>query len=161
MIRPLPTVLLAGLLTAGCHVYQPAGEAPEPGQSVRVRLTAPGALEMSQVSDEAVRQYDGRLLESGPDTLILSVVRSRNVSEFQRSRTLRNEFPIPRTFVEQIEVRRLSAWRTTAVTAATVGLAGFLVYRAAGGGGSEGDPGDGNDGPQTIRIPLPFHIGHP
>ncbi len=153
MRRIVPILALAAL-TAACHTYRPVTTPPEAGSDVRIRLTAPGAIELSRESDDAVRTYQGQLVGTGPDTLTLSVVQARSASQFQPTRTLRNEFPIPRSFVEGIEVRELSAWRTTLVSAAAAGVVGFLIYRAAGGGGGS-DPGDGENGTiQTIRVPA-------
>lgn len=154
--RRIPALLLIAVLTAGCHVYEPVSEPPAPGTEVRVRLTAPGALEMSRESDEPRRHYEGQLVENDPDTLILSVVQARNVSEFQRSRTLRNNFLIPRDYVQRLEVRALSGWRTAGVVAAGAGVAAFLINRAVEGGGSSGNGPDGGPGPVNIRIPLGY-----
>lgn len=146
-------ILLLTLLAPGCHVYHPVESgSPSPGSDVRVRLTAPGAIEISGATDEATRVYEGRLLDAERDTLRLSVVQARYGRDFERARTFRSELAIPRNFVEGVEVREISVWRTALVSAAAAGVVGVLLHRAGGGGGGVDPPENGN-GTTTSRIP--------
>lgn len=148
--------VLAAVLPAACYTYQPVGESPSPGTSVRVRLTARGALEMSDDTEEARRSYQGDLVSVGGDAVTISMLQSRSQAEFQARRTLRNNLTIPRSYVESLEERTLSTARTSAIVLGAAGAAVGLVL-ALSGGGDGGDPGDGTDpGPVLTRIPIPL-----
>lgn len=154
-VRWMAAVLLA-VFPASCYSYQPVAEAPSPGSSVRVRLTAPGALELSEATDEARRTYEGQLVRAGEDTVTISMLQSRSQSEFEARRTLRNSMSIPRSYVQALERRTLSTAKTTLVIGGAAGVMVALVLGLSGGGEGS-DPGNGGDGgPVLTRIPIPF-----
>lgn len=155
LVRWTAAILLA-FFPASCYSYQALPETPSPGSSVRVRLTARGALEMSDVTDEARRTYEGDLVGAGRDTVTISMLQSRAQAEFDTRRTLRNHLAIPRTYVEALEQRTLSTAKTSLVIAGGAGLiAAIVVGLTSGGDGGSPDDG-GQNGPVLTRIPLGF-----
>lgn len=153
LFRGTAAVLLAAF-PASCYSYQPVAEAPAPGAQVRVRLTAPGALELSEVTDQARRAYEGQLVGAEEDTVRISLLRSRPQSEFDGRRTLRSTLSVPRTYVSALETRTLSTTKTSLVVLAGAGAVVGLIASLTGGGSGSSTSGGGDDGTVTSLIPI-------
>lgn len=156
MIRAGLTVLSV-LVLGGCFVHEPAPAPPDLPARVRVHLTDEAALRVATILGEPRREVDGRLLSAG-DSLRLSVLTDREVSEFAGAREFRTELAFPRGQVTGISLRRLSWPRTLLMGALGAGALAFLVQEVtAGGGGGDGSDGDGGSGRQPsiiLRIPV-------
>lgn len=148
------TVVAAAAL--GCYTYTPVENGPpDAGSEVRVTLEGSGLD-----GERSERSYRGRVVRSGPDTLVLE---TRQVTTPGTSRTAprpsRIRLPVSR--VTRVEQQEISPWRTVAVVGG--GAAGGSLFLAALAGEfsqSQGDNlGDEDSGEQILlplfRIPIP------
>lgn len=142
-MRATAAVLLAAFLLSGCYTYVPTGMTlPAQGKPVRVFLSTPQDVRLSDLTANDVVVIDGELIGTSDEQVALSAwwVKSRSGYEtLGQGETV----TIPLSHLEGVRQKRLSVLRTAAVT----GLA-FLVstvtiaYVARGGG----EPGPGDNG---------------
>ncbi|MCY4400499.1 MAG: hypothetical protein OXE96_14340 [Gemmatimonadetes bacterium] len=149
--------LLAVLSGSGCYTYTPVLNTPPVGSDVRATVTDEEALRLSDLTGQLTRNLDGRLMGATDDSVFVSIVTFRVASEISGSRQLRQSIPIPRTGLEALEARQLSALRTgIAGMLAATGVA--LVVRQVVVGGGGGDNTDDGEPVGTliplIRIPI-------
>ena len=137
---------LTGVLLAvggGCYRYVPlATPQPQTGTHIAALLSDSGAAELADYLGPDVTSIDGRLVNSSPDELQISVstivVRGGGESFWKGEMVC-----VPRRLVSGIQERKLSGSRSGLV--ATIGLAaGVGLLRAFGafsaGSGSGGSP---------------------
>lgn len=140
-MRILLAISFLGL--AGCYSYAPA---PVPGlargAAVRVHMTTPFDLRITQVTVNDVAMVDGEVIGFTADTLALSAWWLQGASGFDypaAGETLR----IPGDRIGRVEKRRLSAVRSAGLAGAVAGITTLLVatLNAAGVFGGPGAPG--------------------
>lgn len=138
-----PTLAL-GLLLAGCFGYVPVtGDDPTPGSSVRLRLSNPAAVELSDRVGHVVRSVEGPLVGATADSLAVDVgwraLYAGTVFEGRR-----DTLSFHRTEVLEMDERKLSRTRTGLLGAGFIAAA-ILVIRSLSGGGSVGSSGNGGN----------------
>lgn len=132
------------LVFVGCFAYVPVtGEDPSTGSDVRLRLSNPAAVELSDRVGTVVRSVEGPLVGATPDSLVVDVgwraLYAGTVFEGRR-----DTLSFHRTEVLEIDQRQLSRTRTGLLGAGFIAAA-ILVVRSLSGGGSEGSPGNGGN----------------
>ncbi|MGQ0647442.1 MAG: hypothetical protein ACT4P7_07700 [Gemmatimonadaceae bacterium] len=163
-IGSVVTISLA--MTTGCYSYThvPLGEV-EPGESVRMRLSAVGVDRLRSGEDSNARllkgfAVTGKVSRLGGDSVLLAVpttVLEANV----RPRTVEHGLTVLRSEVQQVELRRLDRTRTTwasvALGVATVTVVYLVVERGGRSSGSIPNP----TSPPEARIPLGIRLRFP
>jgi hypothetical protein len=141
MRSALIIVLVA--LCSSCFSYTPLQNEPaRQGKRLRVQLSTPRDVRLTNVTANEVVTVDGELVRFAPDTATLSVwmLKARSGYEFIGTG---ETVSLPRRDIAAVEERRLSILRSAAVAAAA-GLAIVLIERAIGGSGGGGkEPGGG------------------
>lgn len=147
---------LVAAATLGCYTYTPVENGPpDAGSEVRVTLGGSGFD-----GERRERSYRGRVVQSGPDTLVLE---TRQVTTPGTSLTAPrpSRIRLPLSRVTRVERQEISPWRTVAMAGG--GMAGGGLFLAAIAGEftqSQGDNlGDEDAGEQILvplfRIPIP------
>jgi hypothetical protein len=140
------SLLLMAALLNGCFSYVPAnGDAPTPGQRVRVYLQEPQDFRLTNVTANDVTLIRGEFAQEVEDGLALSafLLTSQNGYEnLARGETTL----VPRTNIQALELSRLSAAKTAGLAAIVAGI-GVLVSAAIASGfaGGSGPPGGGEE----------------
>lgn len=140
-------------LASGCYTFTAVQETPPVGTDVRATVTDEEALRLSRQTGALSRTLDGRLVGTVNDSVVVSVVTFRAVSEISGSRQLRQSVVIPRDGLEALEVRRLSAWRSGVLGLLSASGIAMVVNRVVVGGGSNDDDVD-IDQPTGTLIPI-------
>lgn len=136
----------------GCYSFAGIQGDPMVGTDVRATVTDEEALKLSSQTGQLSRTFDGRLVGVTDDSVFVSVVTFRAVSEVSGSRQFRQSLVIPRSGLETLETRELSVMRSTLVGAlAATGVA--LVINQVVAGGSRDDI-DGPDLPTGALVPI-------
>lgn len=136
----------------GCYSFAGIQGDPMVGTDVRATVTDEEALKLSSQTGQLSRTFDGRLVGVTDDSVFVSVVTFRAVSEVSGSRQFRQSLVIPRSGLEALETRELSVMRSTLVGAlAATGVA--LVINQVVAGGSRDDI-DGPDLPTGALVPI-------
>lgn len=148
-------MLVGTALLSGCYVYNPTTSPPAPGSEVRVHVTSEAAVRVGDLLGDPSREVDGRLQAAG-DTVRVSVLTGREVSDFARARDFRSELAFPRSQVEGISLRRFSWPRSLLVGAAAGGLVGLAVGQVVAGGDADDGDGDNGGGPVTLLFRIPI-----
>jgi hypothetical protein len=143
-VRPVATALLCLSVLNGCFAYVPAAGDPPAPNRVRVLLTRPMDVRLTNVTANNVAVAEGEVVSTTRDTLTISAhwLRAGTGYEFPGvGETVR----IPREQVGRLETRRFSAARSAGVAILTVGL-GALLFAGVGKltGGSDGGGGRPN-----------------
>ena len=133
-VRACATVALAGLAGAtACTEYVPAsigGLAPD--ARVAVTLTATGMDSLERALGPGVQRVSGRYTATNGDAIVVRVDATEGPRAPER-RWSGESVALPRRFVGQVDVGRISRTRTTL---ATVGAIGALVALNAGVNGA-------------------------
>ncbi len=127
----------------GCYTFT-AVEGPAPvGADVRVTVTDEEALRLSRQTGDLSRTVDGRLVGATDDSVFVSVVTFRAVSEISGSRQLRQSLVIPRSGLEELATRELSALRSGLMGVLAASGVALVVRQVVVGGSNENtdDPG--------------------
>lgn len=121
---------LAVAVATGCYRYAPTELSVVPaGTDVRIHVQRGVYLDQGTVplGQEETRLVRGRIVESPySDTLLCSVLVQSSVSG-AASRGLRSTVSIPRSAVEEVEVRRLDRLRTFSLVGVGVVLSAIIV----------------------------------
>ena len=152
--RSASAVVAAAALwfAGGCYTFAAVQGDPTVGTDVRATVTDEEALKLSSQTGQLSRTVDGRLVGLTDDSVFVSVVTFRAVSEVSGSRQFRQSLVIPRSGLEALETRELSVMRSTLVGAlAATGVA--LVINQVVTGGSRDDI-DGPDLPTGALVPI-------
>lgn len=156
MLRRL--ILWAAFLLAACYSYVPVDPAAiGPGMQVRARLSAPGALRLSEATGEVRRGLEGEVVALQADTLVVAIpVRSPGGSYVAQAGLppRLDTLQVARVDVAALEEKRFSAGKTALAAGAAGAASAFVVIRLfdlAGGGG--GGP-DGGSPDAYLAIPL-------
>jgi hypothetical protein len=115
---------LIGIL-GGCYRLSPVeGSAPPAGMDVRLALSDEGSVRMAPLIGPRITAIDGRVLESGDTSFVLSV--QAVVAQSGRSMNWSQErLAVPRSAVESVRTRSLDRKRTW--IAAGLGVAAALA----------------------------------
>jgi hypothetical protein len=136
------------LVLAGCYRYQPLeGPRPDAGSAVQLDLTAEGTRRLAADVGPDVVVLHGKLLQVDSSALDLSVT---SVQNSRQEPTMWNgeELKVPRSYVQRIEVRRLSPGGTGllgGVVAASLVAAYQLLGGQSTAQGSVGVPAGGSN----------------
>lgn len=133
--------LSALLLLSACYSYAPVeGPAPERGARVRLHLTEPRDVRLTNVTGNEIVLVSGELVRMAGDTAVVSAssLRARSGYEFiAAGETLR----IPRSEIALLQHRRLSPARSGLLAGAVAlgtTLLGSVVQASGGDGGLPG-----------------------
>lgn len=144
-MRGIATLLLTVFACNACFSYAPApaaGPPPEQGTAVRVYLSEPQDVRLTEITGNDVVRIDGEIAAADADEMVLSAwwLHARSGYEFRgQGETVR----VARENVARVERKRLSYLRSGGLVALGV-LAGilFTVVEVGGGGRGPGeDPG--------------------
>jgi hypothetical protein len=136
-------LLLAGVaVVTGCYRYVPARiETVEPGQAIRVRLSAAEAERLEPVRQTDLRLMEGVVVRNGSDELLVDT-RIGSLDPRSGMRALTQRINVPIGGIQEVEYRRMDGLRTGAaigVVAVAVGV-GVAAAFGAGRGGPRDDP---------------------
>jgi hypothetical protein len=138
-----------------CYTYAPIEpSAARAGDGVRARITAPAATRLAPLLGTGeTRVLTGKLIENGPNELIIEVPAVVEVGVGSSMQSLYQRVSVTRADVVELEARKLDRFRTGALVAAGVAVLGGVVIKAATSGpGKEPLPGGGST---DSRIPVP------
>jgi len=138
-------------LGGGCYTFSAVTGSPTIGTDVRATVTNAEALRLSEQTGQLASTVEGRVMGASDDSITVSTVTFRAVSEVSGSRQLRQLVTISRAGIEGLATRELSAWRS--------GLAGAVlasaVYAVVGPLNAGGNPDDTDNGePIGTLIPI-------
>jgi hypothetical protein len=120
------------LVLAGCYRYQAVeGPRPDPGSAVQLDLTTEGTRRLAADVGPDVVLLHGKLLQVDSSALDLSVTSVQN-SRHEPTMWSGEELKVPRSYVQQIEVRRLSPGGT-GLLGGVVAAALVAAYQLWGG----------------------------
>lgn len=145
LLRPVATVLLLASALNGCYSYVPSRTGiGGPGSRVRVYLTEPQSVRLTEISANDVVRITGEVVRADSSDLVLSawLLNSRSGYEHVgRGETV----AVPRRNVQAVDRNTLSAVRTAGLVG-IVAMLGVLTGVALANGASrgEGPPGGGN-----------------
>ena len=147
-IGNLVAVVLAPLLVAACHRYEPVTAATvDRGANVSVALTDFGTANLGRLLGMGVGTVEGELVSLSDTALTIGVqlVRQRNgVETFWKG----EEVTIPRSEVAEIRQRKFSKGKSAAATVALIAAAVGAVEAFIGTGSGSSPPGGGGPGPR-------------
>lgn len=154
----LRVTVWAALSLAACYSYVPLDpQAMSPGMHVRARLSAPGALRLSEANGEVRQRLEGQLVSLQADTLVIVVPERSPGGSYVAQAALPprlDTLQVARAEVAVLEEKRFSAGKTALVVGAAGAASAFVVIRLfdlAGGGGG----GSGGESPDAhLAIPL-------
>jgi len=159
MARTIRASLFVGcLMLGGCVEYTPVElSAVPPSQEVRVRVTNDGALRLARHLGRITDDVSATVAPEASDSIAVTIWLGKDYrgTDFEN---VRETIVLPRDEVTSLSLRRLSTWRTAALSAAA--LVGTLVL--ADRIFQIGDPNrpddDGTDPPPSdaiiFRLPL-------
>ncbi len=139
------SVLVAVLLLTGCYTYRPAvTPGPAAGTRISAEITREGATALSPMLGPDISEIHGTVVESGADTLrvsVLSITNQRGIPASWQGELV----PLPRAQLTHLGERRLATGGTVLLSAvATGGL--YLLYRMLGGPAITESSGGGSPG---------------
>ena len=138
--------------TSGCYTFAPVQGTPSVGTEVRATVTDEEALRLGRQTGELARTVEGRLVGVTDDSVVVSVVTFRAVSEISGSRQLRQSLVIPRNGLAELATRELSAWRTGVLAALGASAVAMAVNQVVTGGSNDMDTDGGL--PTGTLIPI-------
>jgi hypothetical protein len=139
-------VVVSITFTTGCYTYRPTelGTVPS-GTAVRARVTASEAARLAPVLRRHDRVLSGRIVEHGPDGVLLdvgSVVATEGLSPTR----LNQRITLTSAQVQEVEIRRLDRLRTAGLIAGGIAAAAMLVSAAFGPESGPSASGGGKGG---------------
>jgi hypothetical protein len=153
LTRAVAAVLLT-LQLAGCYGYAVTQEPPEPGESVRARLTPGGRVWMAENVGRSRETVDGTFVRAQDNALVFTTWRT-DLPGATQFRTSIDTLRIPQQHVAAFEEPRLSVGRTAILVAGIAGVVALAFSELGGiGGGSEGGQGGGVFFTAPLRLPL-------
>lgn len=146
-MRTVSLAVLLPLLLGACFTYVPAPESRPLGQGARVRvhLTEPRDVRLTNVTGNDVVLVTGELARARPDSLAVSVyfMQARSGYEFLGSG---ETLVLPHSQVASVEYRRLAPGRSALVAGAVAAGTALLAVTVRGGGAEGGNRGNGGQG---------------
>ena len=129
--------------TGGCYTFAIVQGTPPVGADVRATVTDEEALRLGRQTGDLSRSVEGRLVGVTDDSVVVSVVTFRAVSEVSGSRQLRQSLIIPRSGLEELATRELSAWRTGVLGALGASAVALVINHVVTGGSNDEDSDNG------------------
>lgn len=161
-MHPRHLLLAAGLVAAqGCYSYVPARlESIEPGQAVRLRLSADEAERLAEIRLTDLRTMDAVVVEQGGDRMLVETTVGR-LDPMQGTRPLTQRVDVPLGGILEVEARQRDNLKTGAFVGSigvAVGLGIAVALKGGFGQGSgEGEgPLEDRGLPFILRFALPF-----
>ena len=146
-LGPALVLLLLAFGLSGCFSYQAVLDGnPEPDSEVRLRLSAPAAVALSERTGRTVRSVEGVLLQSTPDSLTVDV-RWGAIYAGTPFEGRRDILAFHRSEVVEIDRREFSRVRTGIVAGGLTAAALLILRSFTGGGGDQGGTGPGPGDP--------------
>lgn len=139
-LRPIAAALLAALALSGCYSYVPTQEVPGRGARVRVRLSQPQDVRLTEITANDVMMINGEVVRANSDTLVLSAYLLQSRSGYENFGRGETAF-VPRENIVGLFENRISVIRTAGLMGA-VALLGVVVGVALNNAGGS-DSGDG------------------
>lgn len=128
-------------LTTGCFATQPIEGTPEPESEVQVVLTEEAALRVSRQARRPVEGVAGRVIQAGPDSLVLAV-RWREIAGGSSGRPGPDVVRLAMSEIESIQRPEFSFRQTLVMV-----VVGAVVVAALVGGVLQAGTGNNGDGP--------------
>ncbi len=155
-------LLAAGLAAAqGCYSYVPTRlESIEPGQAVRLRLSADEAERLAEIRLTDLRTMDAVVVEQGGDRMLVETTVGR-LDPMQGTRPLTQRVDVPLGGILEVEARQRDNVKTGAFVG-SIGVAVGVGIAAALRGGFGQNSGEGEGPledrglPFILRFALPF-----
>ena len=151
-VRSALLVTVALYIVSGCYTFAAVQGTPPVGADVRATVTDEEALRLGRQTGELARSVEGRLVGVTDDSVVVSVVTFRAVSEVSGSRQLRQSLVIPRSGLEELATRELSAWRTGVLAVLGASAVAMVVNQVVTGGSNDMDTDPGL--PTGALIPI-------
>lgn len=146
-------IAIAALCVAsGCYTFASVQGTPPVGADVRATVTDEEALRLSRQTGDLSRSVEGRLVGVTDDSVVVSVVTFRAVSEISGTRQLRQSLIIPRSGLEELATRELSAWRTGVLGALGASAVAMVINQVVTGGSNDEDTDNGL--PTGALVPI-------
>lgn len=143
--------LMAWTLSA-CYTYTAAPlTAPRVGERVRVRVSGTEADRLEPTLGQSGRTIEGDLLEQADSIIALGVALPYQLDGSTMASRAQQRIVIPRTELQQLELRRLDKLRTSLLIG--VGVAGVVTIAASKGSSLFGGSGAGGS-PNERRVPV-------
>lgn len=144
--------LMALLALTACTTYIPHTIEPPPptGTEVKARLTTPGAIRVTDLMGQPVRELEGTLVAWSTDSLQIALL---SATEYGRPWDSVDTLGLAITELSFLEEKRINTGRTVLFVGATAAVAGIVIaalWKAAVGGDDGEDPGEID----LIRIPI-------
>jgi hypothetical protein len=144
-VRAIAVLLLLTLPLSGCYGYVPyrPGLALQSPQRVRVHLSVPQDVRLTDVTANNVTLLDGEVVSAGADTLVVStnfVTSASGMEQLGGGVTTR----IPRSAIGSLEVRRFDKTRTAGLVGIIVALTGITAGLMTGSATGSGSGGGGS-----------------
>ena len=137
---------------SGCYTFTAVQANSPVGTDVRATVTDEEALRLSRQTGDLSRSVEGRLVGVTDDSLVVSVVTFRAESVVSGSRQLRQSLVIPRSGLEELATRELSAWRTSILGALGASAVAMVINQVVTGGSNDQNPDNGL--PTGALVPL-------
>lgn len=142
-----PSVIVAVLLLAACHAYQPIEQMPNaPGAHLAATLTPDGAVRVASLIGPRAAEVHGRYLASTDTSVVLSMT-SVILADGQTQYWTGERVELPRQAVERWAVERVARARTALLAGALV-AASAIAHTSFGGSGAVGSGGKSSGGSQ-------------
>ena len=133
--------LLLLLALSGCVTYipHPPGDPPARGTEMRARLTDPGAVRVMGLFGVPIREVEGRILETSPDSVRFVLL---SAQEYRLPWNQEQPLSLAWSEVVTLEEKRLDRGRTALFVVGAGTLTGVLIaalFKAATNSEEEGD----------------------
>ena len=149
------SVVLLGVLSAGCYTLEPAGGVtPEVGTGVAFDINDVGRVALGGSMGPEILQIEGRLLSKDGNDYLVGVTAIHLING--GTQTWRGEsVRIKPDYVSTTYLKRYSAGKTIALSAIGVGAVVALAGASLIGNGAPDHQGGGGDTSHTRRAPIP------
>ncbi|HKO17163.1 MAG TPA: hypothetical protein VJU87_13075 [Gemmatimonadaceae bacterium] len=144
--------LVLSLAASGCYSYVliPVDQLSV-GQPVRARISGAQAERLEPVLGDNGRELDGKLLEKQDSGIVMAVSSAIGAESGVYTRAYQR-IAIPRSELEEVEIRRLDHLKTGVAIAGGV-VAVSAIFAAASGAIDLGT-GQGKSNPNKARVPV-------
>jgi hypothetical protein len=148
-----PAVLLLPALAA-CYTYREASiESARIGEPVRARISGAEAERVAEILGRDDRYLEGELLERTDTTLLIAVPSTTGAEGGSVTRAYQR-IQVPRTGVQEVELRELDRLRTTGAVVVVAAGVSAAVVGALSAIGKPNDDGKGRPNPEDFRPPI-------
>ena len=154
MKRAMRSAVLLLPALAACYTYRGATiESARVGEPVRARISGAEAERVAEILGRDDRYLEGELLERTDSTVLIAVPSTTGAEGGAITRAYQR-IQVPRTGVQEVELRELDRVKTTgAVLAVTAGVAAAVTGAMAAVGNPSRD-GKGRENPEDFRPPI-------